>query len=45
MEYRILRSRRKSIAIEITPRGEVLVRAPSRMAKRDIQHFVESRQD
>lgn len=45
MEYRILRSRRKSIAIEITPRGELLVRAPLRMARRDIQQFVESRQD
>ena len=45
MEYRILRSCRKSIAIEITPRGELLVRAPSRMPKRDIQRFLESRQD
>lgn len=45
MEFEILRSRRKSLAIEITPHGEVLVRAPLRMAKRDIQKFVESRQD
>ena len=44
MEYKILRSRRKSLAIEITPRGEVLVRTPLRMAKRDIQRFVESKQ-
>lgn len=45
MEFSILRSRRKTLAIEITPRGDVLVRAPNRMAKRDIQRFVESRRD
>ena len=42
MEYRIIRSSRKTMAIEITPRGEILVRCPNRMANRDIQHFVES---
>lgn len=45
MDVLIIRSRRKTLAIEITPRGEVIVRAPNRMAKRDIQAFVESRQD
>ena len=45
MEYKIIRSRRRSLAIEITPRREILVRAPLRMSKRDIQRFVESRQD
>ena len=45
MEYQILRSRRKTLSIEITPRGEIIVRTPSRMAKRDIQRFVESRRD
>ena len=45
MEYRILRSRRKTVAIEITPGGEVLVRVPLRLPKREIQRFVESRQD
>jgi len=45
MQYRLIRSRRKTIAIEITPRGEILVRAPARMANRDIQRFLESRQD
>jgi len=44
MDYRIIRSRRKSLAIEITPQGAVLVRAPLKMAARDIQRFVESRQ-
>lgn len=45
MEYRIIRSRRKSLSIEITPYGEVIVRAPSRMAKRDIEQFLERKAD
>ena len=45
MEYTILRSRRKTIAIEITPRGKILVRAPLRMSRRDIQCFVTSKED
>ena len=43
MEYRIIRSRRRTLAIEITPRGQVLVRAPLRLPKREIQRFVDSR--
>ena len=45
MEYTLIRSRRKTLSIEITPRGEILVRAPSRMSRRDIQYFLESRRD
>ena len=41
MEYTILRSRRKTIAIEITPAGQVLVRCPLRMPQREIRHFVD----
>ena len=44
MEYRILRSSRKTIAIQITPEAEVLVRCPNRMPKWQIQQFVDSRQ-
>ena len=43
MEYRILRSSRKTIAIQITPEGEVLVRCPNRMPKWQIQQFVDSK--
>ena len=43
MEYRIIRSSRKTVAIEITPRGEILVRCPNRMATREIHQFVESK--
>ena len=44
MEYTVLRSRRKTIAIEITPAGQVVVRCPQRMSRREIQQFVSSRQ-
>ena len=41
--YQIRRSARKTIAIHITPRGEVEVRCPARMPKREIDAFVRSR--
>ena len=43
MEYRILRSSRKTIALQITPEGTVLVRCPNRMPKWQIQQFVDSK--
>lgn len=43
MEYQIIRSRRKSIAIEITPRGDILVRCPSRMKNEEIRRFVDNK--
>lgn len=43
MEYRIIRSSRKTIAIQITPAGDVLVRCPNRMSSRDIASFVDSK--
>lgn len=45
MDVTLIRSRRKTLAIEITPRGEVLVRAPLRLPKREIQRFLDSRRD
>lgn len=45
MDYRIIRSSRKTVAIEITPRGEILVRCPNRLAKKEIQKIVDSRQE
>ena len=44
MEYHVIRSRRKSIAIEITPAGEILVRSPLRASQRQIHQFVESKE-
>ena len=43
VSYRVIRSARKTIAIQITPEGEVLVRCPSRMKAADIQKFVDSK--
>ncbi len=41
--YRVVRSSRKTAAIQITPRGELLVRCPRRMREEDIRAFVESK--
>ncbi len=40
ISYRILRSDRKTISLEITRDGEVVVRAPRRMATARIEQFV-----
>ncbi len=41
--YTILRSDRKTIAINITPEGQVQVRCPRRMKNADIRRFVEEK--
>ena len=43
--YQIIRSSRKTIAIQITPAGEVVVRCPQRMPTAQIQAFLEEKQD
>lgn len=43
IDYRLVRSARKTIAIELLPGGEVVVRAPRRMSAAAIDGFVESR--
>ena len=43
ISYTVLRTRRKTIALQILPDGTLLVRCPSRMKDRDIQRFVESK--
>jgi predicted metal-dependent hydrolase len=40
MEYTVIRSRRKTIAVEITKEGGVLVRAPLKLARREVLAFV-----
>jgi predicted metal-dependent hydrolase len=44
-EYRILRSRRRTLSLEITPAGEVLIRAPLRLSNAAIRAFAESKGD
>lgn len=41
--YRIVRSKRKTISIEITPECQVIVRAPKWVSKAEIQEFVISK--
>ncbi len=45
LRYTILRSSRKTVAIQITPDGEVLVRCPRRMSEGVVQDFVEQKRD
>ena len=43
MTYTLIRSSRKTVAIQITPAGEVILRCPSRMSKREAEAFLESK--
>ena len=45
MEYTLIRSSRKTISVQLSPTGEVVVRAPSRMPMRDISRFLEEKRD
>ena len=45
MEYRIIRSRRKTLAVEITKEAEILVRAPYGATSADISRFVSANMD
>ena len=40
MKYELIRSKRKSLAIEIKSDGSVIVRAPMRCPRRDIERFL-----
>ncbi len=40
MDYELIRSERKSLALQLKPDGSLLVRAPRRMALRSIERFV-----
>lgn len=43
MPYRVIRSSRRTVSLQIVPGGEVLVRCPKRMPNGDIRRFVESK--
>lgn len=45
VEYRLIRSRRKTLGLEVTADLEVVVRAPWRLPQREIRRFVEQHQD
>ncbi len=43
LTYSVIRSNRKTMSLEVRPNGEVVVRAPLRMPKTEIQRFVQSK--
>ena len=43
--YTLIRSRRKTVAIQITPAGEVILRCPNRLPGKEAEAFLESRRD
>ncbi|MDY5664377.1 MAG: SprT family zinc-dependent metalloprotease [Blautia sp.] len=45
MDYKIIRSNRKSLGLEIKPDGQVIVRAPVRLSEREIRRFVKQHED
>lgn len=44
IKYELIRSKRKSLCIEIKPQGRIIVRAPSRMSLTEIGRFVEAKE-
>ena len=45
MQYTVIRSQRKSLSLQITREGQIVVRCPSRYPQKEIQRFVQSKQD
>lgn len=45
ISYELVRSDRKTLAVQITADGGVVVRAPRRLPQKDIQRFVEEKED
>ena len=42
-DYHLIRSKRKTLSVQIRPDGVVLVRAPQRMSKQEIERFLEEK--
>ena len=45
MEYQLIRSRRKTLSIEISRDAQIIVRAPMKLSQRDIERFLALKQD
>jgi len=43
MDYELIRSKRKTVSLIVKAEGELVVRAPMKLAKREIDRMVESR--
>ena len=44
ISYKLIRSSRKTISLQITPAGEVIVRCPNRYPAREVEKFVRSKE-
>ena len=44
IEYRLIRSDRRTLSISIDREGALVVRAPKHMSKRDIEAFIQQKQ-
>ena len=45
LKYQVIRSRRRTVAIQIKPDGAIVVRAPERLPEKEIHKFVESKRE
>ena len=45
MEYELIRSKRKTLSVQVKPDGSVIVRAPLRYPQREIDRFLRDRAD
>lgn len=45
MDYEIIRTKRKTVALQINEQGELLVRAPLRLSEKKIRQIVEAHSD
>ena len=45
MEYKLIRSSRRTLSVQITPAGEIIVRAPNRMSRREIDRFLRTKEN
>lgn len=43
IKYKLIRSNRKTMALEITPVGEVIVRVPHRLPEKEITRFIQAK--
>lgn len=45
LDYEVIYSGRKTLAVTVTADGRVVVRAPERFPKSEIRRFIEDKQD
>lgn len=44
LQYQLIRSKRRTLCIEVHPQGQILVRAPHRACKSEIEQFLQQKQ-